>query len=211
MLVYGRLQTMHENNNTIQYYSTHAEKFYRRYQKLRCEQVHELWSHLIPTYKKIQILDVGSGSGRDAAWFASKGHAVTAVEPADRLRELAKTNHDCDCIQWVDDCLPELQKIRSLKSTFDLILLSAVWMHIDPKQRSEAFDTLVSLLRSNGQLILTLRTGFSNDYREMHPVDKTELIQYAEDKKLELIYNSESVDLFGRHNVKWETVVFKRV
>ena len=28
------------------------------------------------------ILDVGAGSGRDAAWFAEKGHKVVVVEPS---------------------------------------------------------------------------------------------------------------------------------
>jgi SAM-dependent methyltransferase len=197
-------------NTTIYYYSTHAKKFYRKYKKLRCEQVHALWLHLIPCNKKIQILDVGAGSGRDALWFVKKGHEVTAVEPADGLRELAKTSQNSDLIRWLEDYLPELQKVKSLNLKFDLILLSAVWMHVDPRQRKEAFDNLVGLLGVNGKLVITIRHGPSNDTRAMHPVGKDELIKYAEVKRLEVFFAKESVDLFGRHNVKWETVVFKR-
>lgn len=202
---------MCSNDSTIQYYSTHAKEFYRRYKKLRFEDVHAVWLHIIPTNKKIHILDVGAGSGRDALWFAQKGHKITAVEPADGLRELAKA-YDADTrIRWVEDHLPGLHRVKDLKLRFDLILNSAVWMHIDPKKRKEAFDNLAGLLSSNGILVITLRNGESTGKRFMHPVNKRELFQYAEFKKLEMLFDSESDDLFGRRNVKWETVVFKKV
>jgi len=37
------------------------------------------------------ILDVGAGSGRDAASLAEMGHSIAAVEPVDELRNCGST------------------------------------------------------------------------------------------------------------------------
>ena len=39
------------------------------------------------------IMDVGAGSGRDAAWLASLGHEVLAVEPSAAMRAEAHRLH----------------------------------------------------------------------------------------------------------------------
>jgi SAM-dependent methyltransferase len=46
------------------------------------------WAHLIAP--RGSVLDVAAGSGRHAAWLATRGHAVTAVDrDADAMRPLA--------------------------------------------------------------------------------------------------------------------------
>ena len=93
--------------------------------------------HLIPA-APCRILDVGAGTGRDAAWLAGMGHRVTAVEPTEAMRLRAIKLHPSPLIEWLDDSLPELARVRSGGELFDLILLSAVWMHFDLAQRREA-------------------------------------------------------------------------
>ena len=197
------------NNSTIQYYSTNADRFYKKYKQLPFEEINSLWIQLIPS-GKLRVLDVGAGSGRDAAWFAKKGHEVIAVEPADGLRGLAEKKHSNYSIQWMKDGLPGLQKIRRLRLKFELILLNAVWMHITPKHKEESFDTLINLLSEGGKLMITLRHGTSPDKRIMHPVCKKELIHFSETKKIELLLDIKSDDLFGRTGVSWETIVYCR-
>jgi SAM-dependent methyltransferase len=78
------------------------------------------------------VLDVGAGSGRDAAWFAANGYDVVAVEPSDAMLAHARKLHPSSRIHWVSDSLPDLANVRRLGLSFNLILLSAVWMHIPP-------------------------------------------------------------------------------
>src|SRR3569623_658578 len=54
-------------------------------------------------------LDIGAGTGRDAAWLAAQGHAVLAVEPVRTLREAAQRLHPEAGIRWLDDRLPDLR------------------------------------------------------------------------------------------------------
>jgi len=195
------------NNNTIQYYSANAGRFYKKYKQLHFEKINSLWIQLIPS-GKLRVLDVGSGSGRDAAWFAQKGHEVVAVEPADGLRELAEKKHSNYSIRWMKDGLPRLQKIKRLRLKFELILLNAVWMHIAPKHKEESFNNLINMLSEGGKLIITLRHGASPDKRIMHPICKKELIHFSKTKKIKLLLDIKSDDSFGRTDVSWETIVF---
>jgi 2-polyprenyl-3-methyl-5-hydroxy-6-metoxy-1,4-benzoquinol methylase len=78
------------------------------------------------------VLDVGAGSGRDAAWLAGKGYSVLAVEPSATMREEAQGRHAVPSIVWMDDRLPSLDAVLRLGAAFDLILVSAVWMHVQP-------------------------------------------------------------------------------
>src|SRR4051812_45736794 len=47
-----------------------------------------------------RILDIGAGTGRDAAWLAAQGHQVLAVEPVDALRRAGQRLHPEPAIRW---------------------------------------------------------------------------------------------------------------
>ena len=54
------------------------------------------------------ILDVGAGTGRDAAWFAANGHNVVAVEPFAQLRAAGQERQRSPDIRWMNDTLSAL-------------------------------------------------------------------------------------------------------
>ena len=43
--------------------------------------------------------------------------------------------HPSPQIEWVDDYLPELAVLSARGETFDVVMLMAVWMHLDEAQR----------------------------------------------------------------------------
>jgi SAM-dependent methyltransferase len=192
----------------IDYYSKNADKFIGQYEAVSAGDIHKEWSHLIPVTKSL-VLDVGAGSGRDATWLAEQGHEVVAIEPAAILRKKAQQLHPSPAIQWLDDTLPSLTKTYKLGITFDIILLSAVWIHIPPSDRSRAFRKLANLLNPGGKLIISLRHGESPDNRVMHPCSSDELKSLAKDHLLNVIKDTTSQDRMGRSAVSWSTVVFE--
>src|ERR1017187_8175170 len=111
----------------VDFYSKNALKLFKLYRSLPFESAQCAWLHLIPRGSR-RVLDVGAGSGRDAGWFANHGHEVIAVEPATKLRRLAKKSTPPE-IRWVNDSLPNVTKTRQLGFRYHVILLSAVWMH----------------------------------------------------------------------------------
>jgi 2-polyprenyl-3-methyl-5-hydroxy-6-metoxy-1,4-benzoquinol methylase len=191
----------------INFYNEHAADLFEQYESASFEQVHEDWLHLFPTTGS--VLDIGAGSGRDSAYMASKGLKVFAVEPASSLRALAATNHTAPNIIWLDDALPKLSHPAILNTNYDLILLSAVWMHLSASEREICIHQLCSLLGPNANLIITLRHGEAGDQRIMHPVSYSEIESLLASTKFICTLLNKSgnkTDLLGRKNVSWQTV-----
>ena len=193
--------------NNITYYSKQAESLSAQYDNVSFTDVHSDWLRHLPDQG--WALDVGAGSGRDAAYLANKGLSVVAVEPAEGMRSLARSKNPQPNIHWLDDTLPELQKVFALQIKFDLILLSAVWMHIAPSQRERTFRKLSSLLKPNGKLVISLRHGECHDERVMYEVSTSEQAQLASKFGLsyELATAQVATDKLGRDGVSWQTVV----
>nr|WP_017065569.1 methyltransferase domain-containing protein [Vibrio crassostreae] len=136
------------------YYNENAVQLSNQYDSLEFENVHRAWRMYWPC-GAIRVLDIGAGSGRDTRWFVEQGCSVVAVEPANELRQLGSLNSSTQ-VQWLDDALPALSKARELCSHYDLILISAVWMHLNSAVRKESIAVLSELLSENGKLVFTV-------------------------------------------------------
>ncbi len=201
------LQEISLNDKNIQFYTDNANSLIAQYDQVHFESVHKDWLSHIPAQG--MVLDVGAGSGRDARYLSEKGLSIVAVEPAAKLLEAAKANSGNHNIHWLRDNLPELNHVFALQVKFDLILLSAVWMHIAPSSRERTFRKLSSLLKPNGKMVISLRHGECRDERTMHPVSASELAQYASQFGLtcQLLTKNRQADQLGRNEVSWETVL----
>jgi 2-polyprenyl-3-methyl-5-hydroxy-6-metoxy-1,4-benzoquinol methylase len=193
------------------YYDTHAEALSSHYNSVSAKVVHKGWcSEYLPEEPSFAC-DIGAGSGRDANWLAVQGWDVVAVEPSSEMRNLAESSSHPN-VTWLDDSLPRLDKLRALGHRFDLILLSAVWMHIPPgaKVRERAFRILTELLKPSGVLVVTLRHGRDineNTERGFHEVSADELLLYAKNRAVALTKQFTEPDNL-RGYVDWETLVF---
>jgi protein-L-isoaspartate O-methyltransferase len=159
-------------------YAEQAAELFERYESTPFPVVHNSILHLIPS-SPCRVVDIGSGTGRDAAWFAAMGHNVLAVEPTDEMRIPASRLHTSPNIEWLDDCLPHLSKVLARNEVFDLIMLTAVWMHLDEREREEAMPRLASLLRAGGIMVMKIRHGPVPPKRRMFNVSAYETIQLA--------------------------------
>ncbi|WP_018984307.1 class I SAM-dependent methyltransferase [Salinimonas chungwhensis] len=194
-------------SENIHFYTKNAEKLTAQYNSVSFEKVHQSWLSEIPD--EGFVLDVGAGSGRDARYLAAKGLTVFAVEPAAGIREQARRYTVNQNVHWIDDKLPSLDKVFNLQTKFDLILLSAVWMHIAPSERERCIRKVSSLLKASGKIIISLRHGACSDERTMHPVPADELAVFARTFGLafRLIDENKRRDELGRDDVSWQTVI----
>lgn len=191
---------------SIPHYEQHAEQLIAQYESLAFETVHaDLLDAIVADGGK--VLDVGAGSGRDAAWFAARGYDVVAVEPSDAMRQRAMALHAQPRIRWIKDCLPDLALVRRLGLTFDVILLSAVWMHVPPASRARALRIVATLLAPNGRIAISLRLGEPDAERHMFPVSLHELAALSQQFGLRMIKAADSADRLGRASVTWTTAV----
>ena len=59
-------------SDAIHWYNANAADLSRRYESVAAETVHGWLVDLLPAAPAL-VLDVGAGTGRDAAWLASRG------------------------------------------------------------------------------------------------------------------------------------------
>lgn len=196
------------DKDVIETYNKEALTLSDQYESKTFEEVHSAALLSIPSTPS-SVLDVGSGSGRDAAWFAAHGHQVVAVEPADQFRLKAQELHPNPSIRWLSDSLPALEATLSLNLSFDLIWVSAVWMHLPPKDRQRAFRKLSTLLKPNGKIMISLRHGPAPENRKMYPVSTDELLGYTRERGLQNLLVQSVDDTYERPEVWWQTVVLQ--
>jgi SAM-dependent methyltransferase len=190
-------------------YEAYATRFVQSYESLSFAEVHASILDLLPKRRSL-VLDVGAGSGRDASGLAELGHVVYAAEPSAALRSLAEKIHPQTSIVWMDDALPSLERVRRLRIRFDFILLSAVWMHVPPRQRPHALRSLVHLLKPSGMLAISLRLGPADRRRRIHRVSEDELVGMGIQCGLSVTRIVADKDKLGRAGVGWSTVVLQR-
>lgn len=193
-------------------YANEVDALFERYESRNPAGIHKPWVHLFPS-APARILDIGSGTGRDAAWFASLGHSVLAVEPTDELRERASVLHPASEIEWLDDILPSIPHVMARGETYDLILMHAVWMHLTQDERAAGMANLSKLLSTGGRIAMSQRHGPVPEGRRMFDVSGEETIALAAQHGLTNLLNerAESIQAENRANqIEWTKLVFEK-
>lgn len=194
-------------SDTIGPYDRGFREFSEAYEAFGFADIHRDSVPFLPPAPGL-MLDVGAGSGRDAAWFAEQGWEVLAVEPAAGMREAAAQRHASPRLRWLDDRLPALTSVHRLGIVFDLVWLSGVWMHVPPEERRRGMRKLATLLKPGGRMVLTLRHGPAPEGRPMWPVDAHEVERLGLEFGLALrVATERRDDLQGREGVRWQTVI----
>jgi 2-polyprenyl-3-methyl-5-hydroxy-6-metoxy-1,4-benzoquinol methylase len=179
----------------MDYYQSNAKSLFAQYQRLAPEKVHRVWLQNLPSNPGF-ALDIGAGSGRDANWLAQKGWQVTAIEPCEELRQLAPLHPQ---VQWLNDSLPTLTQLNSKSiGSYQLILVSAVWMHLSPTEQQQSLKRLKSELATNGILVITWRNQSDETERQFHSVNA---------KQFSGATVITSIDESGRDGVVWQCAV----
>ena len=190
-------------------YAEEAPELLKRYEGISFADAHRAVMHLIPT-EPCRVLDIGAGTGRDAAGFAAMGHRVVAVEPTDEMRRGAMALHPDPSIEWLDDSLPDLARVRARGEQFDVVMLTAVWMHLDEQQRRQAMPNVAALVHDGGIMSMTLRHGPVPPGRRMFEVSAEETIELAAPLGLDRMV-SRPMDLSLRQpGVSWTRLAFRK-
>src|SRR5690606_36796610 len=109
-------------------------------------------------------------------------------------------------ITWLYDSMPDLKNLRSLDQRFQLILISAGWMHMPPDEHERAMRIISEVLAPGGLLVITLRHGPDEENR-FYPVNAHEVIRMAQGRALVSKRRTRTSDL-NRKEFQWDTLVF---
>ena len=190
-------------------YGMEAENLFIRYEKNSFDEKHvETLKYLPP--KGSFILDIGSGTGKDASYFAENGYTVTAVEPTKELREGAKKRHAHNSITWIDDSLPELKVLKSQDSQYDFIMMASVFMHLDEKERAIAIKNIASLLKKDGILFFTTRHGEVPEGRRMFDIKIDEVKKLCTEAGLTLCEAFFDTKSLSHQDATWNKFIYSK-
>lgn len=194
-------------------YAAEAPLLFERYEQFDFSQVHGRVLQFFPE-EPSKIVDIGAGTGRDAAHMASLGHQVLAVEPTDELRERAKTIRPSPNLRWLNDSLPKLAGTIRLHETFDVIMITAVWMHLDEGQREVGMNSIAQISHVGTRVFMSLRHGPVPQGRRMFEVSGDETAQLGEENGFKLLFNAHNKSIQKENaaaGVSWTRVVLERV
>ena len=190
-------------------YGQEAATLLKTYESVSFEKSQERVLPFLPA-PPARLLDIGAGTGRDAAGFAALGYDVVAAEPTDEMREGGKRLHAGAAIEWLDDGLPELGVLRGRSNSFDVVMMTAVWMHLDQAERRRGLPNVTALLRPRGILAMTLRYGPVPPGRRMFEVSADETVALAAESGLALVLEEDAPTLIKRTvPVTWKRLVFR--
>lgn len=103
---------------------------------------------------KIEILDIGCGSGTLSLYLASKGNKVKGIDVSKKaIKSCKQSAKNLGLTQNTNFIIGDFLKIN-IKEKFDLIICNEVLEHI--KKDDSAISKIAKLLKNNGILILSV-------------------------------------------------------
>ena len=187
------------------YYESNAEHYAA---ETFSADMSEQYQRFLPLLKKgAKILDVGSGSGRDACYFQKHGYQVTALEPSKNLcREIRKVfSGEIIC--------SDIQNYQP-KERYDGIWACASLIHLQEEEILRFFEKIDLYLNDNGVVYVSgkngIPTGEVEDGRfflEFTEQLVEKILTVNEQLKLEQLWYTE--DVSGRRGFQWLNVVLR--
>ena len=190
-----------------EYYEINAKQYAK---ETFSTDMSEQYTRFLPLLgEQARILDVGSGSGRDACYFQKKGYQVTALEPSKNLcREIWKVFSGEIVCSDIQSYQPDQR--------YDGIWACASFLHLRLEEVLCFFGNIDLYLNDNGVVYLSgkngIYTGEAEDGRYFleFTEELVEKILAVNDRmKLEELWYTE--DVSGRKGFRWMNIVLKLV
>ena len=187
------------------YYESNAERYAS---ETFSADMSEQYQRFLPLLKKgAKILDVGSGSGRDAFYFQKHGYQVTALEPSKNLgREIRKVfSGEIVC--------SDIQSYQPMER-YDGIWACASLIHLQEEEILCFFKKMDMYLSDNGIVYASGKSGISTGevadgrfFLEFTEQLVEKILTVNKQLKLEKLWYSE--DVSGRQGFRWLNVVLR--
>ncbi len=131
---------------TISHYEENAESFYLGTKDHDVSQNINAFLSVFPKGKKLDILELGCGPGRDLCVFKSMGHRTTGLDGCEKFCKMAKKQSGCKVLNQ------QFLKLDLKDNSYDGIFANASLFHVPSKELIRVLGELRSSLRNNGIL-----------------------------------------------------------
>jgi SAM-dependent methyltransferase len=138
---------------TLDHYNQNAVAFWSGTKDHDVTQNYDAFLAPFPEDKKLDILDLGCGPGRDVYYFKSLGHRPVGLDGSEVFCNMARRHTGCQILH---------QKFLSLelaRHSFDGIFANASLFHVPSQELPRVLDNLHAALRPGGILFLSNPRG----------------------------------------------------
>jgi SAM-dependent methyltransferase len=200
---------------TAEFYASNAKDYAIGHDSAHVERLHQLL-HVLGIDSP-RVLEIGGGSGRDAAFLLRLGHATTYTDGCKEMLAQALTLHPELAPRARLAAFPLSEDDDLLRERFDLVLCAAVIMHMDNPSLQQLARQVAQLLVNGGHLVLSHSRGHqcvdvNRDsqgrlFLERTPAVVDRIFEAQGFCRVQLI---ESSDGLGRHGIAWATHVLQK-
>ena len=201
-------------DGTIRYYEKHAEKMAARYETVSVDAVH---AGLVEVFEGMKhLLEIGCGSGRDAAFLCTKGFEVTATDGSEAmLREAARLHpENADHLQFLR--LPG--NIPSRDGMLDGVYTIAVLMHFTQPDIASILKEIYRVLKPGGRLFFSVslkrddaeRDEFDRNGRRFTELPEREWERLCVSGGFRKINSTADRDSLGRKGIIWGSYSYEK-
>ncbi len=199
---------------TLKYYEKNGKNIAERYESANVSDLHRV---LNASFKlPATLLELGCGSGRDAAFMTKQGFNVTAVDGSAVMIESAMNYHP-----ELSGCLHILQLPEGLSGRFgkfDGVFSIAALMHFSRPHIETIIQQVNSLLVSKGNFFFSVpiqRDDIRNDEfdakgRRFTTMTKAQWLYICGQYGFEPIWSSTTKDGLERKGIAWMNCLTKK-
>jgi len=194
---------------TQQFYENNAYSLIDRYDSADMSVLHQQLIKHIPVNSK--VVDIGFGSGRDLSFLQSKGYEVYGIEPVESFVVQAKNRFSNISDHFCQGSFLSANTPSDWLKSFDVLISIAVWMHLKNDEHAQAIETIKSLLKPHGIVVISFSLGKrkNDDGRHFEPLTGQDVIDDFINTGFTLVDSQYTKDSLGRASIEWATVVFK--
>jgi SAM-dependent methyltransferase len=147
------------DKTTLDVYDSTAPAFVQRWLS---EQPDDMYALFRRFFRPGLTADIGSGSGRDAAWLTANGYPAVGYDLSEAL--LAQARAHFPHLEFRKAALPELSGVPARH--FDNVVCETVIMHLPREEIEPAVARMLEILKPGGVIYLSFRITENADHRE---------------------------------------------
>jgi SAM-dependent methyltransferase len=204
-----------EMGSTLEYYDRHAERIAAHYEEVDFSATLEPVIAALPAGAR--VLELGCGSGRDAAALLARGFDVTATDGSAEILAEAARHHPELSHRLIHHALPGELPFEA--GSFEAVLSMAVLMHLEAAELKSAYSAVHRVLRPGGLFAYSVNTeragldarGRDERGRHFTCLSPAEWERLHEAAGFQTEWKKESDDVTGRAGIRWVTFLCRSV
>ena len=193
----------------LDFYNKNAMELSCKYESAQMEFIHSLLLKTFP--QKSSLLELGCGSGRDAAFMVSNGFKLTAIDGSAEMIRMALLHHPQLNGFLYKKRIPD--ELDFAEESFDGIYSIAMLMHFSYSELTVIFEKINCMMKKKSKFLFSVSVNRKQDDTERYfnKFTKNDWIELGKKYNMKILFLHISDDGLGREEIQWFTCIMKKI